>query len=188
MADQVTVVLSLTGKVDVLTASIVIPSFSLNLATGAEADGSLTTMATTYGDLNFDAVGWDEVTWAAFKNLSSTTGEDIYAAATPELVAGMTDDGTVAGASLTNTLTAAGYYKIISANGTSQGKNWEVGDIAIYLGTSGAYAQVRPGKFAILEPGRGAIFQVATNGTQSLKFKAATGTPRLAHAVVGALA
>jgi hypothetical protein len=188
MADTVTIACSLSGKVDVLTNGISFPSASLNLGTPGETDGSVTTMATSYGDLNFDEVGWNEATWAIFKNLSTTTGEDIYAAATPELVAGLTSAGTVAGGSLAATQTGAGYYQIITSNGTSQGKNWEAGDIAIYLGTSGVYAQIRPGKFAVLKPGKPALFQIATNGSQSLKFKAATGTPRLAHAVVGALA
>lgn len=179
---------SLTGKVDILTASIVFPATNLNLAAVDEADGSLTDMSTAYSDLNFDSVGWNEATWAAFKNLSTTTGEDIYAAATPELVAGMTSAGTVTGASLAATQTGAGYYQIITTNGSSHGKNWEVGDIAIYLGTSGVYAQIRPGKFAVLKPGKPMLFQIATNGSQSLKFKSALGTPRLAHAVVGALA
>lgn len=50
--------------------------------------------------------------------------------------------GGVAGGSVPATSTAAGDYYIITAGGTSQGKTWAVGDLAIYEGTSGNWTQV----------------------------------------------
>lgn len=189
MASKVTIAASLSGTIEGgLTASIpAITNVSYDLAATPEVDGSHTTMSTSYADINFDEVSWSDVTWAMFKNLSNTNGEIITIAVMPVVVAGLTKDADTAGASVPATLTA-GHYTVISSNGTSQGKNWEAGDLAIYLGASGTYAQIRPGPVGTLAHGKtfGPVC-IAANGA-SWKFKSATGTPRLAHAVVGALA
>lgn len=50
--------------------------------------------------------------------------------------------GGISGASVPATSPLAGdYYRVTSA-GTSQGKTWAVGDLAVYSGTSGAWTQV----------------------------------------------
>jgi hypothetical protein len=50
--------------------------------------------------------------------------------------------GSLAGATVPATSTTAGdWYRITSA-GTSQGKTWAIGDMAIYNGTSGAWTQI----------------------------------------------
>lgn len=193
MSDIATVSLSISGKIDTtgLTVGMSLSSTNIDLSATPEVNADQNTSATTYTDYPaFGAIAWNEVTWAAFKNLSSTDGEDITLAAKPHLVAGLTDDGTVAGASLPATLTAAGYYKTISDNGTSvsPARAWEKGDIAVYLGSSGAYAQIRPGPFAVIEPGMAMLLKIQTQGTSPFVFKSLTGTPRLGHAVVGALA
>lgn len=50
--------------------------------------------------------------------------------------------GGVAGGSVPATSTTAGDYYVITADGTSQGENWVVGDIAIYEGSSGNWTLV----------------------------------------------
>jgi hypothetical protein len=55
--------------------------------------------------------------------------------------------GTVDGDSVPATATAAGYYYIITADGTSQSITWAVGDLAVYNGTSGDWSQVETGAY-----------------------------------------
>jgi hypothetical protein len=50
--------------------------------------------------------------------------------------------GTVAGNSVPSTSTTAGDYYTITTAGTSQGKTWGIGDVAIYRGTSGQWDKV----------------------------------------------
>lgn len=144
-------------------------------------------LSTAYSDIALAAVGWTNLTLAAFINRSETAGEDITLGRHSQFIAGHTDDGTVSGASVPATLTGAGYFKEISAAGTSQGKTWEVGDIAVYLGTSGAYLQLRPAPIAKLKPGETAQLRIPGDG-KAWKAKAATGTPYLGYVVIGALA
>lgn len=56
--------------------------------------------------------------------------------------AAMVYKGGVAGGSVPATSTTAGDYYLITSNGTSQGKTWVKGEIAVYEGTSGAWTQL----------------------------------------------
>jgi len=55
---------------------------------------------------------------------------------------GLAFKGTIAGDSVPATSSAFGDLYVISSPGTSQSKDWNTGDQAIYLGTSGAWDQV----------------------------------------------
>jgi hypothetical protein len=50
--------------------------------------------------------------------------------------------GGVAGASVPATAASAGDYYLITAAGTSQGKTWAVGELALYEGTSGNWTRL----------------------------------------------
>jgi hypothetical protein len=54
----------------------------------------------------------------------------------------LTFKGVQAGASVPNTSAAIGDYFIIYTAGSSQGKSWQIGDLAIYKGTTGQWEQV----------------------------------------------
>lgn len=54
----------------------------------------------------------------------------------------MTYRGTLAGASVPNTSTAAGDYYLITSAGASQGKSWQPGEIALYRGSTGVWDRV----------------------------------------------
>lgn len=69
--------------------------------------------------------------------------------------------GTVAGASVAATSTAAGDYYVITSAGTSQSKTWAVGDVAIYKGTSGQWDQLTAGVTQIAQGGTGATTAAA---------------------------
>lgn len=149
-------------------------------------EDSLKVMSTNYSDITLSVVGWTNTTFGMFINRSATDGEDITLGRHSQFTAGGTDDGTFSGGSLAATQTGAGYYKECTAAGTSQSKTWEVGDIAVYLGGSGLYLQLRPAPFAKLKPGEAALIRVPGDG-KSWKAKAATGTPYLGYNVVGTL-
>jgi hypothetical protein len=74
-------------------------------------------------------------------------GKITYAALRDQMVGGLTGGlsfkGTVAGISVPDTSTAAGDYYVITSAGASQGKTWNVGDQAIYRGTSGQWDQIK---------------------------------------------
>lgn len=142
-------------------------------------------MSGTFSDISLPVVGWTNATWLAFINRSETDGEDIYLAAVPYAVAGGTDDGTFDGTALGNTLTGAGYFKQCTVAGTSQGKTWAIGDIAVYLGSSGTYLQLRPKKIT-LKPGEVAVFRITGDGDAWMA-RALTGTPYLGFVVLGTL-
>lgn len=142
------------------------------------------TLSTAFSDIDLDAVGWTNVTWAEFKNLSATEGEGITILLYPVLGGDVTDDGSVAGASLASTLTGAGYYKFITADGTAQGTTWEKGDLAIYGGSSGVYMQVKPQKFTLLPGETCGPFRIDGQGT-AWKACSAAGTPQLAKLAIG---
>lgn len=142
--------------------------------------------STTLADIDFGSVGWDDATWFELKNDSEVDGEDIIILIPPTIVAGGTDDGTATGAGLAATLTSAGYYKTISADGTSQGKNWEKGDIAVYLGSSGVYLQLRP-KRLVLKIGETAGPVRIDPDSDAWQFYSLTGTPQLQKVVCGPL-
>lgn len=50
--------------------------------------------------------------------------------------------GGVAGGSVPATAASAGDYYLITAGGTSQGKTWVTGQLAVYEGTSGNWTQL----------------------------------------------
>lgn len=141
---------------------------------------------TAYADVTMPTVGWTNVTLAAFINRSDTPGEILTIARHSAVIAGLTKDANTDGGALPATLTA-GHYTEISIAGTSQGKTWEIGDFAIYLGASGTYAQLRPAPICKLDIGETAQFRVAADGI-SWKVKSATGTPYLGKCAVASLA
>lgn len=147
------------------------------------------TLSTAYSDATLGDVGWTNVTWAIFKNHSSdgTGAEYINMVLPPTFVAGGTSAGTVSGASVPNTLAGAGYYQEITTAGTSQGKTWAVGDYAVYLGTSGAYLQLRPKGIKMLPGETAGPFRIIGDGN-AWRVIAGSGTPQLGKVAVGALA
>lgn len=141
--------------------------------------------STAYADITLGALGWTNASFLALKNLSATTAEVMNIAAPPQIVAGGTDDGTFDGGALGNTLTGAGYYKTCTVAGASQSKTWAVGDVAVYLGSSGVYLQYRPQKFKLR---KGQSMLVEMNGVNApLRFNSASGTPQLQKVAAGAL-
>lgn len=64
--------------------------------------------------------------------------------------------GTLAGASVPATSTAAGDYYVIISAGTSQSKTWAVGDLAVYTGVSGSWDQISEGTKQVAQGGTGA--------------------------------
>lgn len=152
-------------------------------------EDSAAAAATTYAALSFPSVGWTNITFAGFINHSEDTlgVENIILGRHSQFTAGGTDDGSFDGGALGNTLTAAGYYKECTVAGTSQGKTWQIGDIAVYLGSSGTYLQLRPAPIFKLRPGDVAGGPICGDG-KAWKYKSESGTPRLGWAVTGALA
>jgi hypothetical protein len=80
--------------------------------------------------------------------------------------------GGVAGNAVPATATAAGYYYRVTSAGTSQGKTWAVGDMAIYNGTSGSWTQLA----GILPYATEAEARAGTDTTKALN--SATGNAR----------
>jgi hypothetical protein len=170
------------------TIGIAQTSVSFDLAAVPELDGSQKTLSTSYQALDFDEVSMSEITWATFINHSETDTEIATIAKLAELAGDVTDDGSVAGASLAATLTAAGYYKTITTDGTSNGTDWKVGDRAVYLGSSGVYARVPLVPIAVIPAGYAVgPIKLSADGF-ALYAKAALGTPQIGWAVAGALA
>src|SRR5690349_21180886 len=137
MADQVTISGSISIKraSTALTIGISFASKTFDLATPTELDGSQKTLSTSFSALDFDEVSINEATWAMFINPSTTDAEIITLSKLAILADGASVDATptVAGASVPATLPAAGKYRTITSDGTSQGINWKVGDLAVYL-------------------------------------------------------
>lgn len=73
---------------------------------------------------------------------NSATSASTSAGQAAAIAAGLTYKGTVAGASVSATSTAAGDCYLISSDGTSQSKTWAAGDLAVYRGTSGNWDQM----------------------------------------------
>lgn len=71
-----------------------------------------------------------------------TTWSNLRAALVGGVSGGLVYLGTIAGVSVPLTAAAAGYFYFISTAGTSHGKSWKTGDLAIYRGTSGNWDQV----------------------------------------------
>lgn len=65
------------------------------------------------------------------------------AAAAALIAAGLVYNGVVDGNAVPATMTAAGYFRVITTAGTSQGITWAPLDLAIYKGTSGQYDKVQ---------------------------------------------
>lgn len=195
MADQATIGGSLSAKIDglVINLGMTKPATGRNLSATPEATAGLDTMSTSFVALSFGAVDNSEITLLALENLSTTTGEDITIAKQSIPSTGFTIDATPtqAGASVPNTLTGAGYYRKIISDGTSQGINWKVGDIAVYLGSSGVWGRIPLTEFLLLRGNDivdfAAPLPIKADSTP-IYAKAATGTPRLANIAVGALA
>lgn len=193
MATEVKVSGSLTIKIDDETISLTSPAASLffDLADPAKMIGTRQTLSTVAAAIDLGAVGWTDASWVMFRNASITPGEDITISRAGIVVNG-TDDGSVAGASLPATLTAVGHWQRITTAGTSNGIDWEVGDIAIYKGSSGQYQRIKPAPIAKLIAATpvsdtAGPLRVAADG-QPWIVKAATGTPQLILVAGGALA
>jgi hypothetical protein len=190
MSDTVTISGSISVKRDstAQTLGIALTSVSVNLAATPELDGSQKTLSTSFQSLDFDEVGMNEITWVMLINHSATDAEIITIAKLAEMAGDVTDDGSVAGASLAATLTGAGYYKTITTDGTSNGTDWKVGDRAVYLGSSGVYARV-PASALIVIPAGYTAGPIKLNADNlGLYAKSASGTPQLGWVVAGALA
>jgi hypothetical protein len=195
MADTAQLTGSLSAKIDGTGVNIGIAQTSLtrNLATVSEATTGIDTLSTSWQAFSFGAVAWNEVTLLELLNLSVTTGEDITVGKPVVPSTGFTLDGTPtqAGASVPNTLAAAGNYRNIISDGTSQGINWKVGDVAVYLGSSGVWGRIPITEFLLIRgndvTGFAGPLPVKADGT-SWYAKSATGAPRMANIAVGALA
>jgi len=88
------------------------------------------------------------------------------------ITGGLVYKGTLAGASVPATSTAAGDYYIIISAGTSQGKTWAIGDMAIYKGTSGQWDQVSEGVTQIAQGGSGATTAAAARAAYDVLSRA----------------
>ncbi len=197
MADTATIGASLNVKIAGTDLSYALNKSALarNLATIAEATTGLDTMGAGFKALSFGAVGDNEITILALENLSTTTGEDVTIGkrAIPQTTGGsyLVWDATQYqdGGSVPATLTGSGYFRVINVAGTSQGIVWDVGDIAIYLGTSGHWGRIPVVEFWILRGNDVLDFNISpikADGNPTYA-KASTGTPRLANLAVGAL-
>lgn len=143
-------------------------------------------LTTAYSDISLPSVGWTNITYAGWINKSVVAAEVITIGRHSQVIAGLVKDADTAGGAVPATLTA-GHYTEISTAGTSQGKTWEAGDLAIYLGVSGTYAQLRPAPIASLKNGETAQMRIPGDGV-AWKAKSALGAPLLGYVVLGALA
>lgn len=191
MSDQVTISGSIAIKraTTALTAGIALTSKTFDMATPTELDASQKTLSTSFSALDFDEVSISEATWAMFLNPSTTDAEIVTLSKLVLLADGFSEDATptIAGASVPATLPAAGKYRTISADGTSQSIAWKVGDRAVYLGASGSYGRIPLADIMKIKAGYavGPIQLPGDAGT--LYAKSASGVPQIAWVVAGAL-
>lgn len=192
MADKVVIGgnISIKRATDALTAGISQSGKSFDMATPTELDASQKTLSTSYSALDFDEVGISEASWAMFYNPSTTDAEIVTLSKLVILADGFSEDATptIAGASVPATLPAAGKYRTISSDGTSQGINWKVGDRAVYLGSSGVYGRIPLADILKIKAGYNAGPFQLPGDTGTLYAKSASGTPQIAWVVAGALA
>lgn len=162
---------------------------TLNLGIPAELDASQKTLSTSYQALDFDEVSFSDLSWGAFRNTSSTAAEIVTLSKLVGLSDGFSEDATptVGGGAVPATLPAAGKYRTISSDGTSQGINWKTGDRAVYLGSSGVYGRI-PLCDIIKIPAQYSVALPFVPDGFAWYAKSASGTPQLAWAVAGALA
>lgn len=192
MADQVTISGSISIKraTSAFTGGMSYTAKNFDMGAPTELDASQKTLSTSFSALDFDEVAITEATWAMFYNPSSTDAEVITLSKLAILADGASVDATptVAGGSVPATLPAAGKYRTITADGTSQGINWKVGDLAVYLGTSGVYMRVPLQDVTKIKAGcfSGPFQLPADAGT--LYAKSASGVPQICWVVAGALA
>lgn len=192
MADQVTIggSISIKRASTALTTGISVQAKSFDMASPTELDASQKTLSTSYSALDFDEVAITEASWAMFYNPSSTAAEVETLAKLVLLADGFVEDGTptVAGASVPATLSAAGKYRTISSDGTSQSINWKVGDRAVYLGSSGVYGRIPLADIMKIPAGYAVGPFQLPGDAGTLYSKSASGTPQIAWNVAGALA
>ena len=190
MGSQITVAQTLTFAIDSNTGGLVGPtpqSLKYDFTAPAKFHDERQTLSSAFAAVNLGDVGWAATTgvsWVAFKNASSTVGENINLQVMPNFFAGFTNGGSVAAASLITTPAAAGYYYFITTAGTIYGKTWAVGDIAIYYGTPSNYLQLRPYKLKLL-PGEQTTIRMNPDGTV-WNVNADAGTPQITKVAVGA--
>jgi hypothetical protein len=130
---------------------------TLGYKNAADADAIATAADRVQTGLDRTQTGLDRVATAADR---VQTGLDVVATAADKLAADASAVaaaasailagqavanqflGGIAGNAVPATATAAGYYYRVTSAGTSQGKTWAVGDMAIYNGTSGSWTQL----------------------------------------------
>lgn len=195
MADRLTfnsqLSISTDGGVEVVTLGQL--NQGRDLATIAESTRGINTLSQSWQAISFGAIDDTERSWVCLNNLALNAGEDITIGkeAVPQVGSGssFTLDGTPtqAGASVPNTLTGAGYFRKIISAGTSQSIAWQIGDIAVYLGSSGVWGRIPPTEFLKIRVGDNVAVPLVQDGKPILA-NAATGTPRLSNIAAGALA
>lgn len=189
--DQVLFKSSITIKRDSTAQIYTLDQTQVTLTMGSppELDASQKTLSTSYQALEFGEVSFSENSWGGIRNTSATLAEIVTIAKLVGLSDGFSEDATptIAGASVPATLPAAGKYRTISSAGSSQGIDWEAGDRAVYLGSSGVYGRIPVSEFLKIPAGYVIAFPFVPDGF-ALYAKSASGTPQIAWAVAGALA
>src|ERR1043165_4894673 len=90
-------------------------------------------------------------------------------------VGGLVYLGPVAGNAVPSvpTPSTGGVFYMISAGGTSQGKTWGIGDLAIYLGSSGQWQQVKANSRSVNVEDYGAVGDGVADDTAAIQLAAA---------------